>query len=157
MKSFRFTLEALRVVRQRHEQKAMEKYAQTLIGKRTALDALEAVEHELARSWNEWREKMARGCTAADAMQAQVYQRSLKLRQEECARTLETAERRVNAAMQAMLIARQQREIVDKYCEHQKARYKREEARNEQKFMDDLAGRRGGNSLLTWKPMENPL
>ena len=37
---------------------------------------------------------------------------------------LGVAERRVNAALQAMLAARQQREIVDKSCEKQKARHR---------------------------------
>ena len=55
--------------------------------------------------------------------------------------------------MQAMLTARQQREIVDKFFNKQKSSHEREQLRNEQKMLDDLAGRRG-NSILAWNPTE---
>lgn len=156
MKSFRFTLEALRTLRQRQEQKAMERYAKMLLARRQTFDALDAAHRELSACWQEWREKMAAGCTAADGTKAQEAQRVLSQRRDECAHALQTAERRVNAALQAMLLARRQREIVDKYCEQQKARHRRELARGDQKFLDDIAGRRG-NSLLSWKAAESPL
>jgi flagellar export protein FliJ len=156
MKAFHFTLEALGTVRQRQEQKAMEQYAQSLIARRQAVEALEAAERELSACWQEWRGRMAGGCTAAEAAQAHAYERSLAQRRDECARALETAERRVNAALQGMLQARQQREVVDKYFDRQKARHRREQARGEQKFLDDLAGRRG-SSILAWKSAETPL
>jgi flagellar export protein FliJ len=156
MKSFRFTLEALGTLRQRQEQKAMEQYAQSLIARRQAVDGLEAAEHDLSACWQDWRDRLAGGCAAAEAAQAHAYQRSLAQRRDECALALETAERRVNAALHGMLLARQQREIVDKCFDKQKARHRREEARGEQKFLDDLAGRRG-SSILAWKSAETPL
>jgi len=134
----------------------MEQYAQSLIARRQAVEALEAAERELSACWQEWRGRMAGGCTAAEAAQAHAYERSLAQRRDECARALETAERRVNAALQGMLQARQQREVVDKYFDRQKARHRREQARGEQKFLDDLAGRRG-SSILAWKSAETPL
>ena len=103
MKSFHFTLEALGTLRQRQEQKAMEQYAQSLIVRRQAVDGLEAVERELSACWQEWRNRLAGGCAAAEAAQAHAYQRSLAQRRNECALALETAERRVNAALQGML------------------------------------------------------
>ena len=156
MKKFHFTLEALGTLRQRQEQKAMDLYAQCLIARSQAVEALSAVERLLGASWEEWRGRLAGGYVAAEAAQTQVYQRSLNQRRDECARALETAERRVNAAMKAMLVARQQREIVNKCFDKQKDRYNREQARSEQKFLDDLAGRRG-NSIFAWKPAETPL
>lgn len=134
----------------------MERYAQTLVARRQAFDAMEAVEQELNAAWNAWRAKMSAGCTAADAMQAAAFQNALNQRRDECAHALQTAERRVNAAMQAMLLARRQREIVDKYCEKQKARFRREEAQGEQKFLDDIASRRS-HALLSWKAAESPI
>jgi len=156
MKSFHFTLEALGTLRQRQEQKAMEKYAQSLIARRQAVDGLEAVERELSACWQDWRGRLAAGCAAAEAAQAHAYQRSLAQRRDECTQALETAERRVNATLQGMIRARQQREIVDKCFDKQKARHRYEQARGEQKFLDDLAGRRG-NSILAWKSAETPL
>src|ERR1700722_1472155 len=120
MKSFRFTLEAVGTLRQRQEQKAMELYAQSLASRRQAIEGLEAVDGELNASWEEWRGQMANGCAAAEAAQAHAYQRLLAQRRTECAFALETAERRVNATLQSMLLARQQREIVDKCFDKQK-------------------------------------
>jgi len=156
MKSLHFTLESLGTLRRRQEQKAMELYTQSLIGRRQAVEELEAVGHELSVCWQEWRGKMVAGCSAADAAHAHAYHLSLIKRRDEWALALETAERRENAALQAMSQARQQREIVDKCFDKQKARHRRDEARDEQKFLDDLAGRRG-NSILAWKPAETPL
>jgi len=156
MKPFRFTLEAVSTLRQRQEQKAMDQYARTLIARRAAASGLEAVERELSGCWQEWRKQLAGGCAAAEAVQALAYQRSLAQRRDECVLALETAERRVNAAMKGMFLARQQREIVDKCFDKQKAHYQRELARGEQKFLDDLAGRRG-NSIFAWKPAEASL
>ena len=82
MKSFHFTLEALGTLRQRQEQKAMEQYAQSLIVRRQAVDGLEAVERELSACWQEWRDRLAGGCAAAEAAQAHAYQRSLAQTQE---------------------------------------------------------------------------
>lgn len=154
MKPFRFTLEALGTVRQRHEQKAMEHYAHMLVLRQKAENTLDKAERDLNSSWEDLRRQLARGCTAEEAAQAHVYQRSLIQRRTECATALEAADRRVNSALQGMLQARQQREIVDKCCDRQKAKHQRETARGEQKFLDDLAGRRR-SSIFAWKPVEN--
>src|SRR5271163_5047056 len=98
MKSFHFTLEALSTLRQRQEQTSMEQYAQCLIVRRQAVDGLAAVEQELSACWQERRSQLATGCTAVEAAQAHAYHLSLIKRRETCALTLETAERRVNAA-----------------------------------------------------------
>lgn len=134
----------------------MDQYGQCLLARRQVLDRLEMVQRELSACWQEWRGRMAGGCTAAEAAQAQAYQGLLTQRKNDCTVALETAERRVNAALQIMFQARQQREIVDKCFDKQKARYGREQARAEQKFLDDLAGRRG-SSIFAWKPAETPL
>jgi flagellar export protein FliJ len=153
MKKFRFTLEAVGTVRQRQEQKAMEHYARSLATLRQMAEQLQAVEGELLKSWEEWRAQLAGGFAAADAARAQGYHRSLVQRRDDARLAVDTAESRANSALQAMLQARQQREIVDKFFEKQKAVHQRDLAYNEQKFQDDLAGRRGG-SMLTWKREE---
>ncbi|HZM01859.1 MAG TPA: flagellar export protein FliJ [Candidatus Saccharimonadales bacterium] len=154
MKTFHFTLEAVRTLRQRQEQNAMEQYAQSLLARQQAMDRLAAVEHELSLCWEELRGHLAKGCVASKAAQAHDYQRSLARSRDELAAALGAAERRVNAALQCMLIARQQREIVDKCSDKQKALHQHGVARGEQKFMDDLGGRRN-NAILAWKPAQN--
>lgn len=151
MKAFQFTLESVRIVRQRHEQEAMEQYARALLGRRQAVERLEAVQEQLTSGWQELRQLLARGCEAARAAQMQDYHRSLEKRRDEHVAALGMAERRVNAAFQGMMAARQQREIVDKCFDKQKTRHQREQLRLEQKFLDDLAGRRGA-SVLAWNP-----
>ena len=155
MKSFHFTLEAVLTLRQRQEQKALELYAQALLARQQALERLEAAQHRLNTAFEELRAQLAAGCTASAAAQAHEYQRSLAKRRDECTLALGAAERRVNAALQGMLAARQQREIVDKCFEKQKSRHGRETARAEQKLLDDLAGRRA-NSILSWNPTAFP-
>src|SRR5579871_163229 len=133
----------------------MEQYAQALAFRQQAVDRLEAAQRELNAGWNDLRDRLARGCTAMEAAQANDYHRSVVKRRDECTLALGNAERRVNSALQAMLAARQQRELVDKFFAKQKERHNRELTRQEQKMLDDLAGRRG-NSVLAWNPSEIP-
>lgn len=151
MKPFHFTLESVRIVRQRHEQDAMDLYARTLLMRQQAVERLEAVQQLLRAGWQELRQLMARGCQAANAARMHEYHRSLEKRRDECVAALGVAERRVNAAFQAMIAARREREVVDKCFDKQKARHQREQVRVEQKFLDDLAGRRTA-SILSWNP-----
>jgi flagellar export protein FliJ len=151
MKPFHFTLESVRIVRQRHEQDAMDLYARTLLMRQQAVERLEAVQQLLRAGWQELRQLMARGCQAASAARMHEYHRSLEKRRDECVAALGVAERRVNAAFQAMIAARREREVVDKCFDKQKARHQREQVRVEQKFLDDLAGRRTA-SILSWNP-----
>jgi flagellar export protein FliJ len=153
MKPFHFTLEAVRTLRRRQEQNAMETYARTLLTRQQTLDRLDAIKRELNNGWQELRAQLAKGCTASQAAQAHDYHRSLAKRRDEAIMALGVAERRVNAALQSMLAARQQREIVDKSCEKQLAVHRREQFRAEQKLLDDLAGRRP-LSAFSWTPTE---
>src|ERR1700722_15382162 len=153
MKPFHFTLEAVRTLRQRQEQNAMEQYAQALLARQQTLDRLAGIERELHAGWQELRGQLAKGCTASRAAQTHDYHRALGKRRDEAVVALGVAERRVNAALQTMLTARQQREIVDKSCERQKARHVREQFRAEQRILDDLAGHRAA-STLSWNSTE---
>ena len=65
MKAFRFTLEAVRTLRQRQEQEAQEQYAQALLARQQALNRLDAVQRELNAGFAELRAQLAKGCAAA--------------------------------------------------------------------------------------------
>src|ERR1700759_225841 len=108
MKEFHFTLDAVLTLRQRQEQKAMEQYAQALLVRQQALERLALVEHQLDGGYQELRAQLAKGCEATLISQAQDYHRSLTKRRDDCAAAVGVAERRVNAALQAMLSTRQQ-------------------------------------------------
>ena len=105
MKAFHFTLEAVGTLRRLQEQKGLEHYARCLAARLQAVEATAAVERELSACWQEWRGQLAGGFAAADAAKVQAYQRLLAQRRDECIRAVEAAERRVNAALQAMLLA----------------------------------------------------
>lgn len=134
----------------------MDQYAQSLAARALVQERLAAVQRDLESCWSEARARLLGGCAATDMAQAHSYQQSLALRQEAEKNALALAQQRVDVALEAMLHARRQREIVDKFFEKQKALHRRELAVGEQKFLDDLAGRRG-QSIFAWKPSETPL
>ena len=142
MKAFRFTLEAVRTVRQRQENEALEEYSRALCAKQQMLELLAGIDQRISRDFEFMRKLLADGCSAAEAAQAQSYQRALQKKRDEAAAALSQAERKVNAASKAMLAARQQREIVDVFREKQIAAHQKLEAREEQKVLDEFAGRR---------------
>ncbi len=142
MKAFRFTLEAVRILRQRQEHDALENYARSLLARRQALDLLEAIHQHISLDFARMRQLLAGGCAAAQAAQAQSYHRSLEKKRQDGLAALAQAERRVNAACQAMLATRRQREMVDAFREKQHAIHQRLESREEQKILDEFAIRR---------------
>jgi len=142
MKVFRFSLEAVRTLRQRKEQEAMEQYSRALLARQQVLDLLEAIEERISRNFARMRELLAGGCSAGQAAQAQSYHRSLEKHRDDCVAALGLAERRVQAAFKAMLAARQRREAVEVYRDKQRAAHSRLEWREEQKIQDEFALRR---------------
>jgi len=149
MKKFHFTLHSVLTVRRRQEDEATATYAETLLAQRQAVTRLDAVEGELNTSRHEMRGRLNAGCTAAAMTQSLLYHRSIEKRRDVCAADLNIAERRVQAALQAMLSARQQREVVEKFRTKQKSRFDYECADEERKLMDDLVSSRSA-SPLSW-------
>jgi len=131
----------------------MENYARTLLARQQALDHLDTARDLINRNQQEMNRLLAGACAAARMLQVCEYERALEKQQAERVAALALAERRTNAAFQAMLLARQQRLIVDGYRKKKLAGHQREVAREEQKFVDDLAARRAG-SILSWNPAE---
>jgi flagellar export protein FliJ len=142
MKAFRFTLEAVRTLRQRQEQEALENYARALAARQQVLDLLIELDQRIGRDFTQMRTLLTGRCTAAQAAQAQNFHASLEKKRDECVAALGQAERRVNAASHAMLAARRQREMVDVYREKQHAVHERLILREEQKILDEFAIRR---------------
>jgi flagellar export protein FliJ len=142
MKAFRFTLEAVRTLRQRQEQEALEDYARALLARQQVLDLLTDMDQRIGRDFVQMRKLLAGRCTAAQAAQAQNFHASLEKKRDDCVTALGKAERRVNAASRAMLAARQQREMVEVYRDKQQAAHQRLALREEQKILDEFAIRR---------------
>ncbi len=139
MKPFRFKLQAVHTLRVRQERDTMQKYAEALLQRKLAMEKVNAIGREIAAAWTELRTELAEGCAAARILRMQAFCTSLEVRRTEANVVLQGAERAVNQAMQRMLAARQQREVVDKYQEGERSRYDRELQRLEQKELDELA------------------
>ena|SRR2546425_7944684 len=147
MKRFRFSLEAVLTVRQRAEREALASYAESLLARERALERLAVLHHELSATWTHLRQELAAGCAAGRLDQLRHYCRGLE---EELTRREEAvghAERAVNHALRKMLSARQQREVVDKFRDQQRAQYDRKLTRENQKFLDELASQRAAAAL----------
>jgi flagellar export protein FliJ len=154
MKIFRFTLQALLTLRQRQERFAMERYAHALLEREQAATKVARADHALAEAWMDLRGRIGSGCSAAAMAQALDYRRELESHQAAAVAALGVAERNVNLALQRMLDARRQREVVETCRERQQERHSREELREEMKFNDELAVRRAA-ALLSWRIAAN--
>ena len=151
MKAFRFTLEAVQILRHRQEQQAMETYVHALLARQQVLARLEAARERIRLNQQEMNRLLAAGCAAARLAQVHLYERALEKQQAEQVLALAQAERRVQATFQAMLTARQRRKMVESFRAKQHARHQRAEWREEQKLLDDLASRRA-RPILAWHP-----
>jgi flagellar export protein FliJ len=150
MKPFRFTLQALLLLRQRQERAATERYAAALLTRRKAGEALSAVEDEMSRASAEFAARAEAGAPAADLAKRQEHFRALETRHARAAQALEAAERAVTPALQQMLEARRQREVVEECREKQRERHQREIQRLDDKLQDEFALRRVA-TVLAWR------
>jgi flagellar export protein FliJ len=146
MKPFHFSLEAVRVLRQRQEKAALEQYASALNAQRQAEERQEAVQKELEAAWLQRQNQMAAGSPAGMVLQLQNYGVFLETRLAEHAAAVKAAAEVTAKRWAALLQARQQREIVDKYHEKQRKRHEQNCQREEQKELDEFAIRRAALS-----------
>ncbi len=148
MKPFRFTLQAVKTLRQRQEQKAMEQYARDLHAQRLAVDRLSQVQGELETAWCDWNNAVAEGCSAAVLAQTQAYFQTVEVRRQRSLDHVRECERHVQEALDGMLRSRRDREAADSFFDAQKAVYDRALDRDERKTLDEMAQRRTVGILL---------
>jgi flagellar FliJ protein len=149
MKRFQFTLQALLTLRQQQEQEAMTRYSEALLERSQAMERMRDVEHQLAEARHEWMREAQVGFSAEKALQFQRYELTLIERRKTCATAVSMAERKVNQALHAMMLARQNREAVDKFHQRQRDAHDRSIAREEQKLLDELATTMRGSLLAS--------
>src|SRR5438105_835502 len=136
MKRFRFSLEAVLTVRQRAERETLTRYGEALLARQRALDFLAIVHRKLDATWTHLRQELAAGCSAGRLDRLRLFCRSLEEELNRREEALRDAERAVNRALQEVLIARRQREMIDRFREQQRNFYDRQLTREEQKFLD---------------------
>ncbi|MBL9137200.1 MAG: flagellar export protein FliJ [Verrucomicrobiales bacterium] len=153
MKKFRFTLQALLTVRQRQEHLAMERYAAALAQRRRAMELLAIANTEVVDAAQAWQSRVNGGLMAAELVQRAEHLRVLEFKRNQAAVASASAERAVDPALNAMLEARRQRELVEQCEQQQRLRHQREAARQDSKVQDELAQRRVAPALV-WRGNE---
>ena len=141
MKRFRFSLEAVAIIRHHEEEQARQKFAAATRTHREGLDHLDRLEHELETVMAERRSSTPRH--AADFRQLQEWQSLLQQKVEQQARVVQKLAQAVDQANQELRNARQRREAVEKIRSHRLAHHEQEQLKVEQKMLDDLANRSG--------------
>ena len=102
---------------------------------------------ELSEGRRQWLNALADGCPAARAAQMLGFCHSLEERKRQCEQTLSLADIELNQTSQKMLLARQQREVVEKFLARQRERYDRQILEEERKMIDDLVSRSCGGAV----------
>jgi len=155
MKRFKFKLQAVLTLRQRAEQTALEQLARAIQTRQRAALQLSDCDMELSESRRRWLNALADGCPAAQAAQNQAYCRALEERRRHLDQGLHAADLELQQASQRMLLARQQREAVERYLQRQRDQYDRLLRLEERKMLDDLLSRRPAVSPAGRSPSEN--
>ena len=151
MKPFNFSLQAVRILRQRQEQEALERYAKAVRARQEALQQLNKVQEKLEAGWADWKERFSTVLSALQLKQLQAYCGAIAKRKEDCAGRLQAAHRGVNLAWQQLLAARQNLEAVEHHYENERRRYEQELQREEQKLLDEMAPRRAWGAVSETK------
>jgi len=142
------------IIRERQEREAEENYARALAAQRKALAVLRDAERELDEAFAEHRRRLIEGAPVVFLVQQQLYCAHLESIRKTSASAASAAEEKVKEAVQTMVVAKQQREVVEKFQTNQRAVYDRQLSIEEQKMLDELAGRRL-EPALSWKTSEH--
>lgn len=141
MKTFRFPLQSLRVLREQKERNAQKRYAEALRVCDEAAARVKAAGDELSANWSALGKNLASGVTAMELLRTRAWCNVLELRLKERTNVLEKARLAVDAVWQDMLNATRDREALDKYYKKARRAYDRRAQVAEQKALDELAVR----------------
>jgi flagellar export protein FliJ len=139
MKTFHFSLEPLRVLRQQKEQAAQQKYARVLTACDQAELQLQSATSELAAGWNLLNQGLERGITAARLASLQTWCKVLKIRRNERLAALDETRNAAGLAFREMTLAARDREALDRFYEKSRLAYLHKIDCEEQKTLDELA------------------
>ena len=148
MKPFRFTLQSVRVLRERKEQVAQQNYADKLRRHERAVAGLQRANDELAASWEALCHELSQGSAAAELRRARSWCGALETRQKEFAVELQQAAYALEAASRELMNAARDRQALDRLHDKHRATYNRESQREEQKLLDEMGLRTNPNGEL---------
>ena len=142
MKPFRFPLQSIRVLRERKEQVAQQRFAQAMLACEEAAFQLQTASDALAAGWNSLCEELSTGVVATRLIRTRAWCSVLEQRQKDRATALQHARRLMDAAWKEMMLATRDREALDRYHDKCRRAHDREVQRDDQKHLDELGVRR---------------
>jgi flagellar export protein FliJ len=155
MKTFRFPLEPLRVLRRQRERAAQQRYARLLIACNAAAAQLEKATGELTRGREMLTQELNAGVTAARMMNLRTWCLALEIHQHERKAAFTEARRVSQLALNEMNAARRDREGLDRFYDKARHAHAREMLYEEQKNFDELAVQMAGVNYLQSSMSEN--
>jgi flagellar export protein FliJ len=141
MKTFRFPLQSLRVLREQKERTAQKNYADALRACEEAAARVKTAGDELSAGWTTLSKELSFGVTAMQLLRTRAWCNVLEFRLKERTGQLEKARLAVDEVWEAMLGATRDREALDRYYKKSRRGYDRKVQTEEQKQLDELAVR----------------
>lgn len=139
MKSFRFPLEPLRLLRKQKERVAQQRYARSLFACKNAATQLEKAVRELDAGREFLVKELATGAPAARIVNLRTWCLALEIHQHERKAAFNETRRVADLAFQEMAAAIREREGLDRFYNKARRFHTQEVLREEQKTFDEMA------------------
>ena len=156
MKRFRSRVASLRDLRQRREEAALQAHARALRARRAAEERLESCLDALHRLHQEVQEDLRHGCPASRLAQQDGYRIHLEQRCRESWQQLADAAALAAESLQTVLRSRRDLEVVDRFSAKEMADHLKEQQREDQHDLDEMALRRRPVHAPSQRPTRRP-
>lgn len=142
MRRFQFRLESLRRLRAAREEERKRAFAEASKAYRKELEKLEELLARERSAREEMASRMASGCRREELMGMREFLECLSLSIRSQRERVREARERLEEERRLLVEASRERKVVDKLHERALERYRYEAARQEQGFLDEVAGTR---------------
>ena len=141
MKPFKFTLQALLILREQEEQTALTNYGQALLSRERAISAARSARDELTQAWGQFHDRLSAKCSAVELSQMKQWCQGLEQQLHELDTAAHIARAQAKEAFLKLLAARQARAVLEQLSAKQKKRHLRAKRKKEQKALDNTPAR----------------
>ncbi len=151
MKAFRFSLQSVLALRERAEQNAQQRCAADLAAHEQSLQSVRQAENDLQSSWEMLKSTCTRGAPAADIARLNAW--SAVAQDEARKRHAQAEVARVSLERSRLHLrhATQERQALDNLKQRRRTAHQQEFLRQEQKQLDETAGRRRDPQTLAFQ------
>ena len=137
--SFRFRLERVRALRERHEDTAKEELAGALVRHRRCEEEVQAAANRIANARAAQMDATQLPMSATDLMARQAYLERAERAHQATRQNLQRHEAELTQRRQVLIKAAQDRQTLERLKENQRADHEREAARQEGMALDEIA------------------